>query len=168
MGDTAVIPTPISTIAFLTVCICIITRLGNRSTYQFRRLNPGQPATQPATHAEPAAPPPWADLAIPLDRVETVDDILAQLGTQAPPPIIPGNTPWSDVIDRDPVDQHLIAAIARADATEPDPLAWTEDPTACDGEFIDLAEAHLEDLDELYTRIFAHHNQPPNIEETAQ
>ena len=139
-------------IAFVAVSVC--TAAG----WAISRIGRNDPAPEPGPEPDAAAVEPhWADLAQPLDSAATVDDILADLDPARPYiPIIPGrDDQWTDVIDHDPVDQHLINAIAKADAAADDPLAWTADPTACDPEFLDIYDA-LE-IDDLFTHIVDAH-----------
>lgn len=108
----------ISSIGFLLLCVatgvtyCVV---------EFRRLFPANPAPTP----EPVEPH-WADLVVPLDRIETVDDILAELETPVPPapPIIPGRTQPGPLDDPDWPDDLPEAG---------------EDPTYIDPEFDDIA-----------------------------
>lgn len=126
----------ISSIGFLLLCVatgvtyCVV---------EFRRLFPAKPAPTPES-----VEPHWADLVVPLDRIETVDDILAELETPVPPapPIIPGRT-------------------------RPQLPAWTADQSSWRLEFLDIAE-ELEDVQELLTQIVDAHLYPANAEETSQ
>lgn len=143
-------------IAFLFVCMG--TGLG-WSIHQVWGIVRPDPAPEPRPEPD-AVPiePHWADLARPLDAVATVDDILTEFAPPPPPPvvipIIPGrDDQWTDVIDRDPVDEYLVRAVER---TRPAMPTWVYDNASTRLEFLDIAD-ELDDLQDLLTQIVDAH-----------